>query len=188
MNRALVVVDVQNDYFPGGRMPLEGSVEAARQAGRALTHFRERGLPVIHVQHVSDYHGARFFLPETEGVKINEAVAPLPGEAVFTKRYPNAFRDTPLLEFLREHQVRRLVVCGMMTHMCVDATVRAAFDHGFACILLSDACATRSLEYKTVSVPAGQVTAAFMAALGQVYAKVLDLEEFLADESTPSEK
>jgi nicotinamidase-related amidase len=188
MRTALIIVDVQNDYFPGGNMTLEGSVEAGEQARRALTYFRDRGLPVIHIQHVSDYPGARFFLPDTEGVKINEAVKPLPGEPVFTKRFPNAFRDTPLLDFLRERQIERVVICGMMTHMCVDATVRAAFDHGFTCIVLTDACATRSLVYKNVPVPAGHVTAAFMAALGLVYAKTMDVKDFLAGEVTQGEE
>ncbi len=182
MKTALIAVDFQNDYFSGGNMPLEGSVEAAQRARLVLGHFREAGLPIVHIQHISDYPGARFFIPDTPGISINEAVEPQPGETVFTKRYPNSFRDTPLLEFLREREIKRVVICGMMTHMCIDATVRAAFDNGFRCMVLGDACATRALTYRGIDIPAEHVTGAFLAALSPIYATVLDVEEFLAGE------
>ena len=180
MKTALVIVDIQNDYFPGGKMELEGSTEAGRKAGSVLARFRMQGLPVVHIQHVSLHPGATFFLPNSEGVAIHESVEPLPQETVVTKNYPNAFRETPLLDLLKQNQVGRLVIVGMMTHMCVDATVRAAFDHGFRCEVLADACATRSLSFQGVTVPAQQVHAAFLAALGSVYAKVVAADDFMA--------
>ncbi|MEW6350963.1 MAG: cysteine hydrolase family protein [Thermodesulfobacteriota bacterium] len=184
MKTALIVVDVQNDYFPGGRMPVEGSVEAAQQTRLVLAYFRKSGLPLAHIQHISDYPGARFLIPDTPGVEINEAVAPQPGETVFRKRYPNSFRDTPLPGFLRDSGVRRLIICGMMTHMCIDATVRAAFDLGFKCVVLGDACATRALTYRNVEIPAAHVHGAFLAALSPIFATVTDVATFLSDEST----
>ncbi len=123
---ALLLVDIQNDYFPGGKNALEGSVEAARRAGELLALCRRMELPIIHVQHVSTRPGATYFLPDTDGVRIHESVAPLAGELVLQKHYPNAFRDKQLLVQLGLMHVARLVICGMMTHMCVDATVRAA--------------------------------------------------------------
>ncbi len=184
MKTALIVVDVQNDYFPGGKMPLEGSVEAAQQARLVLAHFRERGLPLVHIQHESAYPGARFLIPGTRGVEINEAVAPEPGETAFTKRYPNSFRETPLPGFLRDPGVERLVICGMMTHMCIDATVRAAFDNGFRCVVLGDACATRALTFRNLEIPAAHVHGAFLAALSPIFATVMDVREFLVGEAT----
>ncbi|MBE0623681.1 MAG: cysteine hydrolase [Burkholderiales bacterium] len=172
MNPALIIIDIQNDYFPGGRMELEGSPEAGLQAAKLLEAFRARGLPLVHVQHISNRPGAGFFLPDTEGVNIHAEVAPRPGETVVQKNFPNSFRGTALLEHLRALGVDHLVIAGMMTHMCVDATTRAAFDLGFSCSLAHDACATRAIAFGEQRVPAAQVHAAFLAALNGLYAKV----------------
>ncbi len=171
MKPALVIIDIQNDYFPGGKMELEGSAEASLQAAKLLDAFRAKGLPVVHIQHVSNRPGATFFLPGTGGVNIHASVAPRSGETVLQKNFPNSFRGTPLLEHLKGLGVDHLVICGMMTHMCVDATTRAAFDLGFSCSLAHDACATRALALGEVRVPAAQVHAAFVAALSGLYAK-----------------
>jgi nicotinamidase-related amidase len=178
MKTALLLIDIQNDYFPGGRMELEGSPEASLRAGELLTLFREKNLPIIHIQHISTRKGASFFLPDTAGVEIHANVHPFPGETVIQKHFPNSFRDTELLPCLGETEVNRLVICGMMTHMCVDATVRAAFDHGFDCVTIHDACATRGLTFNGDEIPAVQVHGAFMAALSGIYAQVCASGEF----------
>ncbi len=177
MTRALLLIDIQNDYFPGGAMALEGSPEAGRQAGRLLAAFRDRRLPIVHIQHVSTRPGATFFLPGTRGVEIHDSVAPREGETLFQKPFPNSFRDTPLLEHLRKTGVTDLLIAGMMTQMCVDSTTRAAADLGFACTLAHDACATRALTFGAAAVPAAQVQAAFMAALNGLFAKVQSTDE-----------
>jgi nicotinamidase-related amidase len=176
---ALLLVDVQNDYFPGGANELVGAVEAAANAARLLEFFRTSAHPVFHMQHVSNRPGAAFFLPGTNGVKIHESVAPRPGELVLEKQYPNAFRDKKLLPQLSMAYVARLVICGMMTHMCVDATVRAASDLTFECIVASDACATKALSFGGRTVTAEDVHAAFLAALGAAYAKIMTTDEIL---------
>jgi nicotinamidase-related amidase len=181
MTQALLLVDIQNDYFPGGAMALVGSPEAAHQAASLLESFRRAARPVVHIQHVATRPGATFFLPDTSGAEIHADVAPLPGEAVFRKHFPNSFRETPLLEHLRALGVTQLVVAGMMTHMCIDTTVRAAFDLGFQCRLAGDACATRDLARSGDTVPAAQVQAAFLAALDGTFAKVLSTGELCAD-------
>ncbi|MHC1728084.1 MAG: cysteine hydrolase family protein [Syntrophobacteraceae bacterium] len=178
MATALILVDIQNDYFPGGRMELEGSIAASLRARDILALFRQNHLPVVHIRHLSLRPGATFFLPGTEGVEIHENVRPLPSETIIEKNYPNSFRDTGLLEVLRKADISRLVIAGMMTHMCVDATTRAAFDLGFECTLIHDACATRNLAFGQTTVLAGHVHAAFLAALGAVYAKVLGAGEY----------
>jgi nicotinamidase-related amidase len=179
MATALILIDIQNDYFPGGSMEVEGSLEASWRAREVLAVFRGKNLPVVHIQHVAARPGATFFLPDTEGVKIHPNVEPLPGEVIFQKSYPNSFRGTPLLEHLREQKIDTLVVGGMMTHMCVDATARAAFDYGLAVTLVHDACASRALVFNDVTVPAAEVQAAFLAALSSLYARVISTEEFL---------
>ena len=180
MADALVLIDIQNDYFPGGAMELSGPVAAGTNAARVLSLFRDKGWPVFHVQHVAAQPGATFFLPGTPGADIHALVAPAPGEAVAVKHFPNSFRDTTLLDGLKAAGAKRLTVCGMMTHMCVDATVRAAFDLGFAVTVVHDACATRDLSFGGAVIPAAQVHGSFLAALGAVYAKVVGTEECLA--------
>lgn len=180
MNQALLLVDIQNDYFPGGAMELEGSPAAASRAALLLQTFRRRALPVIHVQHVSLHPGATFFLPNTRGVEIHPSLTPADGETLIQKHFPSSFRQTPLLDDLRERQITRLVIAGMMTHMCIDTTVRAAADLGFECRLAHDACATRALTFGSVTVPAAHVHAAFLAALGAFFAKVSSAEEIAA--------
>ncbi len=165
MNPVLLLVDIQNDYFPGGAMELHGSEAAGGKAAELLSAFRSRKLPVIHVRHVSTRPGSTFFLPGTKGADIRPCVLPEDGEAVFVKHFPNSFRDTPLLDSLRELNPDRLVIAGMMTHMCIDTTVRAAADLAFNCTLAGDACATRSLVFGETAVPAEHVQAAFLAAL-----------------------
>ena len=172
MKPALVIIDIQNDYFPGGKMELEGSPAASLQAAKLLEAFRARSLPLVHVQHVSNRPGASFFLPDSDGVRIHANVAPRPGETVIQKHFPNSFRETQLLEHLRALGADHLVIAGMMTHMCVDATTRAAADLGFSCSLAHDACATRALAFGAQRVPAAQVHAAFVAALSGLYAQV----------------
>lgn len=180
MKTGMLLIDLQNDYFPGGKMELAGILQAAEKARRLLDHFRKSNLPVCHVQHISSRPGATFFLPRTEGGKIHTTVEPLAGEKVFQKHFPNSFRETQLLETLRKQEVDHLMVAGAMSHMCVDATVRAACDLGFSCTVIEDACATKDLEFRGILVPAAHVHRAFMAALQAAYAKVMTAEEFLS--------
>lgn len=170
---ALLLIDIQNDYFPGGAMALVQPEAAAARAASALETFRRAGRPVIHIRHEALRPGATFFLPGTPGADIRAAVAPLATETVITKAWPNSFRDTSLGEVVAQSRASRLVVAGMMTHMCVDATVRAGFDLGYAVTVLADACATRELSFEGRTVAAADVQAAFLAALGAVYAAVV---------------
>jgi len=178
MKTGLILVDIQNDYFAGGRMELVGMREAGLKAGELLNHFRRMGWPTFHIQHISVRQGASFFLPETRGVELHECIRPQADEVVIKKNYPNSFRDTSLLQELERHDVKKVVICGAMSHMCIDATTRAAFDHCFDCTVIEDACATRDLEFSGEKIRAKDVHGAFMAALGAAYAKVLSLDEF----------
>jgi nicotinamidase-related amidase len=185
MKTALILIDIQNDYFPGGKGELVQPLEAAGQARRLLDFFRQQGWPTVHIQHVAIRPGAVTFLPDTKGVKIHESIAPLPGETVIIKHYPNSFRETNLLEHLQSLGIERLVICGMMTHMCVEACTRAAVDLGYPVLLAADACATRTLTYGDVTVPAEHVHAAALAAL-KSYAQVLSTDEVLEVILNPS--
>ncbi len=182
MEHALVLIDIQNDYFSGGRMELVGMEHAAQNAEMILRKFRHQKLPVFHIRHVSVRPGATFFLPGTNGVNIHPSVAPYDGEHVIEKQFPNSFRGTTLLDQLRAGGVDKLIICGAMSHMCIDATTRAAFDLGFSCTVIEDACAARDLRFKGETIKAAKVHAAFMSALTVPYAAVMSTTEFLAAE------
>lgn len=184
MKKALILIDIQNDYFEGGTNTLEGSLAASLNAKQLLNSFRQQNLPVIHIQHLSTRPGSTFFIPGTQGAEIHPNVTPLATEKVFIKNYPNSFRETGLLDYLHSLNITELVVCGMMTHMCVDATVRAAKDYGFNCTLIGDACATRILTVNQQTVAARDVHNAFLAALAYFYSTVTTTKEYLSAQET----
>lgn len=173
---ALLIIDVQEFYFPGGRLQLENAEVAGMNAGLLLGHFRENNLTVYHVRHN--------FEP---GGNIHQYVKPVPGEMVISKDQVNAFADTDLLETLQKDSVVRLVVCGMQTHMCVEAAVRAAHDLGFTCLLASDACATRALQFEEHIISARNVHYSTLNTLQDSYARVATTEAIIMEfsESDP---
>lgn len=179
MTIGLLLVDIQNDYFPGGKMELEKSEAAAQKAADLLMFFRKEKMPIFHVQHLSLRPGAAFFIPQTTGADIYGKVKPLDDEPVVQKNYPNSFRETRLLSLLREKGIRQLIIAGMMTHMCVDATVRAAFDSGFRCLIAGDACATKKLRLDENEISASDVNNAFLAALHGIYGEVMKSGEII---------
>jgi nicotinamidase-related amidase len=179
-DRALLIVDVQRDYFPGGGHPLVEPDAAAAATSRVLESFRAAGDAVLHLKHVWDEPEATYLRPDSDGVEIHPAVAPAEGEAVIEKEAPNGFLGTKLEDELRSREVAELVVAGMESCMCVDATVRAAVDLGFEATVVHDACTAAGLEFGDREIPGDVVHAAFMAALADGYAEVVSADELLA--------
>lgn len=173
MSTALILIDIQNDYFPGGNMELVGIENATNNARELLNKFRNKKAPIFHIQHVSIRPNATFFISDTKGVEINDYVKPNAGEPVIIKHYPNSFRDTDLHEKLKHYDIKKLIICGAMSHMCIDTTTRAAFDLGYKCVVISDACATKDLLFQDIHVPAQQVHAAYMAGLHGIFSEVI---------------
>ncbi|HEX3019847.1 MAG TPA: cysteine hydrolase family protein [Chitinispirillaceae bacterium] len=181
MAECLLLIDLQNDYFEEGNIPLTASIEAVKNARRLLDSFRGIKRPVCHVKHINIRPGATYLLRDTTGCEIHEMVKPNNDEMVITKHYPNSFRETGLLEFLENNKIDSLIICGMMTHMCIDTTTRAAFDLGFRCTVVNDACTTKDLEFKGKTILSKDVHNAFMASLKGIFAKVVSTEEYLAE-------
>lgn len=173
---ALVLVDIQNDYFEGGLWPLHNMDTAAANAARLLAKARAAGRIVIHVRHEGG-ETAPFFRPNTVGAQIHDAVAPLPEEVVVLKHRPNSFHKTDLLEHLQAAKITEVQIAGAMAQMCIDATARAAKDFGFEVSVVADACAAKAVDWNGVSVPAPAVMASFMAALSGTYARVITTDE-----------
>ena len=179
VKQALIVVDIQNDYFPQGKWPLVGADAAADNAVRLIKAFRDAGDSVVHIRHEFTSEDAPFFTPNSEGAKLHPKVLNRADEPVVLKHFVNSFRETELQSILDEQGIKELVVVGSMSHMCVDGITRAAADFGYTVTVIHDACATRDLEFNGVTVPAAQVHAAFMAALAFAYASVVSTNEYL---------
>ena len=167
---ALVIIDIQEFYFPEGALPLVGPEAASANAGLVLARFRDRGLPVFHVGHNAQ-----------AGKDFHADVKPLEGEDVVFKNEVNAFQDTDLLDRLQHRGILRVVLCGMQTHMCLEGAARAAADYGFEVVVVGDACATRDLKYGETIVPAAAVHASTLATLDRVYGRVIDTRAALAE-------
>ena len=165
---ALLIIDIQDFYFPGGKVPLVEPEAAAANAARVLAAFRAEDKPVVHIRH--DFE---------PGGSIHASVAPIEGERVFTKTEVSCFNGTKVLAHLKQIGVERMVIVGMQTHMCLEAATRAAHDLGFECVVVGDACATRDLKYGDRTVPAADVHASTLATLDGTYAKVVDTETLL---------
>ena len=168
---ALLIIDIQDFYFPGGKVPLVEPEAAAGNARNVLQKFRTNGNPVIHVRHEFEPGGA-----------IHPSVAPVEGEKVFTKTEVSCFNGTDVLAHLKKLGAKRLVIVGMQTHMCLEAATRAAADLGFEVVVIGDACATQDLKFGDRTVAAADVHASTLATLDRTYAKVVDTETFLGGE------
>ncbi|MEW5846737.1 MAG: cysteine hydrolase family protein [Bacteroidota bacterium] len=164
---ALIIIDIQDFYFPGGKSELVNPIPAAQNAAKVLEFFRNNQQLVVHVGHNA-----------SEGQGFYSLVKPADGEMVFMKSNVNAFVDTGLLEYLHGQQVSKLVICGMQTHMCVEAAVRAAADYGFKVTLIHDACATKDLKWENETIPAKMVHLSTLATL-RSYAKIMSTKDFL---------
>lgn len=179
-DHALLLIDLQNDYFPGGAFALENMDAATANAVRLLEAARKRGDLVVHVRHEFTSSDAPFFRPGTKGAEISDRILPLPGETVIVKHYVNAFRETSLKAVLDEAGVRTLTIAGAMSQMCVEGATRAAADFGYGVTVVHDAVTTRDFSFNGVNVPAAEVHASAMAALAFAYATLKSTDEVLA--------
>jgi len=165
---ALLIIDIQNFYFPGGKWELENPEQAGLNAQKLLSKFRKNNNLIVHIRHNSE-----------PGGDIHELVTPIKNEKVISKNSVNCFKDTDLYDYLKNHEIENLVICGMMTHMCVEAAVRAGSDFGFDCTLVQNACATKAIEFNGINVSAENVHASTLNTLSGSYAKVQNTDKFL---------
>jgi len=176
MKKALLVIDLQNDYFCGGKQELKGASKALTQANELIEYSREKKYKIFFIQHFSTSATATFFIPQTNGVELHEKLD-FNNDVIVKKNYPNSFRDTSLQAQLDKEEVEELLICGAMTHMCIDSTVRAGFDLGYKITLASDACATRDLRFNQKVIKAEDIQRCFMASLDGLFCEVKTVKE-----------
>ena len=177
---ALILIDIQNDYFPGGKWELHKIEDSAANAARLLEQARTAGQMIVHVHHEFLIDNPPFFEPNTPGAEIHTSVTPQEGEHKVLKHYVNAFRDTNLQALLSENGVTDVTIAGDMSHMCIDAAARNAADIGLNVTVVEDACSSRDLEFNGEVIPADQVHKAYMSALSFAYAKIVTTSDYLA--------
>ena len=168
---AIVVIDAQHEYVDG-KLPLAGVGPALDEIGRLLKRARAAQVPVIHIQHQGRPGGA--FGPDTPGFAIAAPAAPAPGEAVVHKSLPNAFASTDLASRLAALKRPNVLLVGFMTHMCVEATARAAIDLGLKATVIASATATRDLPdpLTGATVTAAEVQRNALTALNDRFATI----------------
>ncbi|MDA7946164.1 MAG: cysteine hydrolase [Hyphomicrobiaceae bacterium] len=176
---ALLLIDIQNDYFEGGRWPVDKMQQVSANAARLLEHARKTDQAIFHVHHEFLTDDAPFFRPGTPGAEIHASVSPEEGERVILKHSPNGFQNTSLHEELEAQNITELVICGAMSQMCIDATTRAGADLGYRITVIEDACGAKEQSFNDKMVPAPMVHAAFMAPLSGTYAQVVTTETYL---------
>ena len=176
MKEALILIDIQNMYFTEGTYKLHKPEEAAEKAAKILEKFRKEGKPVIHVRHMFKVDGL-----ENGGylLEFNEAVKPKENEIIVSKNYPSSFLKTNLKEVLDKLEIGKLTIVGMMTHMCIDTTVRAAQDYAYDVTVVHDACTTKDLMFNDKKIDAETVHKSIMASINGMFAKVVSCEEYL---------
>lgn len=169
---ALIMIDCQNTYRQG-MMQLEGVEEALLEAQKLLQMARENGVPVFHIQHDGGA-GSPYDLDSELG-EIADEVAPIDGEHVIVKSFPNAFVQTPLDEYLRSKGIENIILAGFMTHMCVNSTAHGGFNLGYSPTVVASATATRGLEAADgTRLSAKQVHDAALASTRDLYAAVIN--------------
>jgi nicotinamidase-related amidase len=150
--RALIVIDVQYEYFPGGAWALPDAERTLPNILQRIARAREAGATVLFVQHVSP-PGAPVFADGSQGGRLRAELGVGPQELVIRKSHPSAFQDTGLQAHLAGLGIRALDICGYMTQMCCDTTTREAYSRGCKVRLFSDATAARDLKVDGEVIP-----------------------------------
>ena len=171
MNKALIVVDMQNDYYISGKNELTGIKEALDNIVKLINKAHKAGEEVIFIQHIAK-KDAPFFAEGSDGAELHKDLPIQSQDSIVVKHYPNSFRETNLHQLLQSKNITHLTICGAMTHMCIDTTVRAAFDLGYKINLVANACATKDLSYNGEIIEAKYVQASFLAALNGTFCEV----------------
>ncbi len=157
MSKALLVIDVQNDYFPGGKFPLWNAEGTLAQIETAISQAKQAGIPVINVQHVfrGPISAAPFFAEGTDGVAIHpRIVAAAPQAVTIVKEFADSFRQTNLAATLQELGTTELLVCGMMTQNCVTHTAISEAAKPYKITVLPECCTTVSQMIHLIALQA----------------------------------
>jgi nicotinamidase-related amidase len=141
---ALVVIDLQNEYF-SGKLPIPDGSKALDQARKLVSFADQHGIEVIHVQHINPA-GSPVFAEGSMGAEIADGIKPGKNHTLLTKNQVSVFASTDIDARLRNKGIKTLVIAGLMTHACIAGAARDAVPLGYNVIVASDAAATRAIN------------------------------------------
>jgi len=178
--RALIVIDVQNEYVTGNLLIEYPDIHTTLgNIGKAMDAATATGMPVIVVQQFAPQQSP-IFAEGSKGWQLHEIVTSRTWQHKINKKLPSAFAGTDLANWLTAHDINTLCVCGYMTHNCVDSTIKHAFHSGLAVEYLSDASGTLSYANKAGYASAEEIHAAFTIVMQARFAAVMNTEEWIA--------
>jgi len=176
---ALLVIDVQNEYFDG-KWPVPDGPQALEQIERAIDASQRTNATVIYVQHAVSKPERGVFIPGSHGFALHPRLHPRATDTRIVKNYPGSFTKTKLEDTLRQHGIETLVISGYMTHMCCDTTAREGFQRDFRVLFLDDATATRDSQHATLGkVDHRELHRATLITQASMFAQVLSTSEFV---------
>jgi len=173
MNRALLVIDVQNEYFTGA-LPITHPAGHLEQILTAMDTAASR-VPVVVVQHHFTDSDKPFFQKGTPSWELHPEVNSRPHDLLIEKTLPGSFTGTPLEEWLRQREIETVAIAGYMTHMCCDTTARQAVHRGMKVEFLQDATGTLDLSNTAGEVKAEELHRSILCAQQMMLSEVLDV-------------
>lgn len=178
MKRALLVIDVQNEYFDGA-LPITGRSDSLAKIGSLMDASAKAGVPRIVIQHTMPSAEMPIFQRGTSAWDLHPEIASRGAELKIEKNLPGSFTNTGLEEWLRKNGVETVVVSGYMTHMCCDTTARQAVHRGFKVEFLSDATGTLPLDNAGGKVTAEELQRSILAAQQHLLSEVVSTKDWL---------
>ncbi|HXG93908.1 MAG TPA: cysteine hydrolase family protein [Blastocatellia bacterium] len=179
MKRALLVIDVQNEYFTG-RLPVSYPSGSLDQILKAMDAAIEQSIPVVVIQHAAPQPDSLVFRRGSPEWQLHESIANRQRDLLIEKNLPGSFTNTPLESWLRENGIDTVTISGYMTQMCCDTTARQAVHRGFAVEFLSDATGTLAFTNDAGAVTAEELHRATLVTQGQRFSRVLKTEDWIS--------
>lgn len=177
--QALLVIDVQNEYFTG-RLPVTFPENSLENILKAMDHAARVGMPIAVIQHTAPSKDSPTFRKGSEEWKLHLNVQKRKRDVLIEKNLPGSFTGTELEKWLRERDVERVAICGYMTQMCCDTTARQAFHLGFQVDFLSDATGALSLKNSAGAISDCDLHRAVLVTMAMRFARVIRTEEWIA--------
>ncbi len=179
MKPALLVIDVQNEYFaPHGQWVLPDGEKALPHIQALLSAARDALIPIVHITHEELDLDSPIFRAGSHAVDMHPAIEVRSGEKLIKKHFPGSFTQTPLEAYLRQHNIDTVIVSGFMTQMCCDTTTRQADERGLATLFASDATAARDLTLNGQTVSHRIIHETTLAVMTQ-FATVMTTEDII---------
>ncbi|MDD5143659.1 cysteine hydrolase family protein [Methanoregula sp.] len=178
MSEALLVIDVQDEYF-SGKLPVTFPYGSFVNILQAMDAAHAARIPVVVIQHSNRAAGAATFVPGTPGWELRPEIKKRPRDVLVEKSLPGSFTGTNLEAWLKEHTITSVTIAGYMTQMCCDTTARQAFHRGYTVKFLSDATGTLAITNRAGSVSAEELHRAILVTQQMRFSQVMTTQEWI---------